>query len=228
MNWKKLLEHQNIILRRIVVLGAPAALGLLEIWHPAHVFFDDMLSSAERSDWWLTLHTLQLPLFPLVALAVWFMLKGIHNVPAAFSRVMLWVFAVSYTALDAIAGVATGILFRYVRGMNMTGGEAVNDRMFELFLAMFNLDMPGGSVIMNLAVWSWAAAAILAAVALYMKGYNRVGVILIGLSALTFQSHVHPHGPITMALLFAGIVSIEFFPYKCTEVKQPETGGISQ
>jgi hypothetical protein len=104
-------------------------------------------------------------------------------------------------------------------------GDATYDRMFNLFLALFNLDMPGGSVITNLAVWSWVAAAILAAVALYMKGYNRVGVILIGISALTFQSHVHPYGPITMALLFAGMVCIEFFPYQWTEAKRPETGG---
>ncbi|WP_199622627.1 hypothetical protein [Paenibacillus alkalitolerans] len=218
MNMKKLF-------RRLILLGAPAVLGLLEVWHPAHVYFDEMLTGL--GDWWLLLHTLQMPLFPLIATALWLLLKDADSFPASLSRIALWIFAVAYTAFDTIAGIATGILARYVRGLNLTDGE-VYDRMFELFLALFNLDMPGGAVIMNLAVWSWVAAAILAAVALYMKGYNRVGVILIGISALTFQSHAHPYGPITMALLLAGIICIEFFPYKWTEVKRPETGVISQ
>ncbi|MDR6226838.1 hypothetical protein [Desmospora profundinema] len=211
--------------RRLILLGAPAALGLLGVWHPAHVYFDEMISSPGQGDWWLLLHTLQMPLFPLIATAMWLLLKNSDGITASLSRVALWIFAITYTAFDTIAGIATGILFRHVRGLNVSDGDEVYDRMFDLFLALFNLDMPGGTVIMNVAVWSWVAAAILAAAALYMKGYNRVGVILIGLSALTFQSHVHPYGPITMALLLAGIICIEFFPYKWTEVKRPETGG---
>lgn len=216
------------MMKRLIILGAPAALGLLEVWHPAHVYFDEMRSHAGHGDWWLLLHTLQMPLFPLVAAAVWLLLREIDHTLATLSRIALWIFAISYTAFDAIAGIATGILFRHVQGLSLPDGDATYDRMFDLFLALFNLDMPGGSVITNLAVWSWVAAAILAAAALYMKGYNRVGVILIGISALTLQSHVYPYGPITMALLFAGIVCIEFFPYTWTEVKRPEKGGRTQ
>lgn len=115
------------------------------------------------------------------------------------------------------SGIATGILFRYVRGASIAEGDAAYDQMFGLFLALFNLDMPGGAIIMNLAVWSWVVAVLLAAVALYMKGVNRVGVVLLGISALTFQSHVNPYGPITMALVLVGVICIEFFPIKWVE-----------
>ncbi len=213
--------------RWVILLGAPALLGVLEVWHPAQVYYDEMLSPSGNGDWWLLLHTLQMPLFPLVATAVWLLLNKVDNIAATLSRIALWIFAVTYTAFDTIAGIATGILFRHVSGLNLPEGDEANDRMFDLFLALFNLDMPGGTAIMSLAVWSWVAAAILAAAALYMKGYNRVGVILIGISALTFQTHVYPNGPITIALLLAGIVCIEFFPSKWTEVKRPETGGSS-
>jgi hypothetical protein len=210
INWRKLL-------RWLVLLGAPISLGLLEIWHPANVFFNEMLSHSHHGDWWLILHILQLPLFPLVATSIWLLLQKTDNLFAYFSRIALWIFAVSYTALDTIAGIATGILFRYVRGTSLVDGDDAYDHMFDLFLTLFNLDMPGGTIIMNLAVWSWVAAILLAAVALYIKGVNRAGVILIGISALTFQSHVHPYGPITMALVLAGIICIEFFPNKWTE-----------
>lgn len=192
-------------------------MGLLGIWHPTHVFFDEMLSHSHHGDWWLILHILQLPLFALVATSIWLLLRNTDNVFASMSRIALWIFAISYTALDTIAGIATGILFRYVRGASIAEGDAAYDQMFGLFVSLFNLDMPGGTIIMNLAVWSWVVAVLLAAVALYIKGVNRVGVVMIGISALTFQSHVNPYGPLTMALVLAGIICIEFFPTKWVE-----------
>jgi hypothetical protein len=209
----------------LVLLGAPAALGLLGIWHPEHVFFDEMLSHSHHGDWWLILHILQMPLFALVATSIWLLLQKTDNLYASLSRIALWIFAISYTAFDTIAGIATGILFRYVRGASIVDGDAAYDHMFGLFIALFNLDMPGGTIIMNLAVWSWVAAMLLAAVALYIKGVNRVGVVLIGISALTFQSHVHPYGPITMALVLAGMICIEFFPSKWTEAAHKNEEG---
>lgn len=184
------------LLRWLVLLGAPLSLGLLGLWHPAHVFFDDM-SHSHQGEWWLILHILQMPLFALVATSIWLLLNKTDNLWAYFSRIALWIFAVSYTAFDTIAGIATGVLFRYVRDASLVDGDAAYDHMFSLFLYLFNLNMPGGNIIMNLAVWSWVATILLAAVALYMKGVNRVGVMLIGISALTFQSHVHPYGTIT-------------------------------
>lgn len=208
----------KLLLRRIVLLGAPLALGILEIWHPSKVHFDEMVDSPQHADWWLTLHVLQMPLFPLVALAVFLLLFGIRNIAATISRIALAIFAVFYTALDSVAGIATGILFRKVRGMELPEGDPARDRLFEVFIALFNLDMPLGNVIVHLAVWSWVVATIAAAGALYMKGYNRAGIVLIAISSLTFQSHAYPSGPITMLLLLAGIVCIEFYPNALTEV----------
>lgn len=209
----------KLILRRILLIGAPLTLGLLQIWHPSNFFFDEMLSNLHQGDWWLTLHVLQLPLFSLVALAVFILLTNVHNAAAVISRTALAIFAIFYTALDSLAGIGAGILFRKVRDMNLSHDDPTFDRMFEVFLAIFNLDMPFGNVIIQLAVWSWVVAALAAAVALYMKGYNRVGVMLIGLASLTFQSHAYPYGPITMLLLLAGIICIEFFPKALTEAK---------
>ncbi|MFD2673270.1 hypothetical protein [Marinicrinis sediminis] len=199
--------------RWLILLGAPAALGLLELWHPSHVYFDHMLAHAEEGDWWLTLHIYQLPLFALVATSIWLLLKEVDHFFACISRIALWIFAITYTAFDTLAGISTGILIKYMRDAAITVDDPAYDRMYELFLSLFNLDMPGGELLITLAVWSWVAAVLFAAIALYLKGVNRAGVILIGASAFTFQTHVYPNGPITMALLLAGIICIEFFPH---------------
>jgi uncharacterized membrane protein YfcA len=54
------------LLRRLVLLGTPLVLEILEIWHPipsgTESTFEVIVNNA---DWWLTLHILQLPLFGL-------------------------------------------------------------------------------------------------------------------------------------------------------------------
>ena len=56
------------LLRRLVLLGTPLVLEILEIWHPipsgTESTFEVIVNNA---DWWLTLHILQLPLFGLIS-----------------------------------------------------------------------------------------------------------------------------------------------------------------
>lgn len=61
-------------------------MGILGIWHPSSVIFGEMVRSHEHGDWWLTLHLLQLPLFGLVAVSLFFLLDGIQNMFATVSR----------------------------------------------------------------------------------------------------------------------------------------------
>jgi hypothetical protein len=212
----------NIIFRRIVLLGGPLLLGILEVWHPASVVFGDMVTSPEMAEWWLTLHIIQLPLFGLLAAAMYFILDGVQNVFATISRIALWFFIVFYTALDSIAGIATGILFNKVQSLNLTNvDDPLFNTMYDLFFAIFILDFPGGSIISQIAVFSWFIVGLSAATALYIKGVNRVGVILIALATVVFHSHAYPNGTISMFLLTAGLFLIEFFPWKFTEIKNP-------
>jgi hypothetical protein len=211
----------NVMLRRFILLGAPLMLGILEIWHPTSVVFDQMVSSPESAKWWLTLHLIQLPLFGLLALAMYYVLEGVQNLFATISRIALWFFVVYYGALDAIAGIATGILFNKAQTFNFTNEEdPLFNATFDLFFSLFTLDAPGASIISQIAVGSWFIAGLAAALALYMKGLNRVGVIFISLATLVFHSHAYPNGTIGMFLLAAGIFLIEYYPWKFTEVKR--------
>ncbi|MDP5275564.1 hypothetical protein [Chengkuizengella axinellae] len=210
----------KMILKRywklIIMIGGPLFLGTLEIWHPHHVDFNEMVSSHEKANWWLILHLLQLPLFGLLALSVFFLLENIKNVASIISKIGLWFFIVFYTALDSVAGISTGILFHF---MNSNPDLDQNEVLNDLFITLFQIQVPGGGLIVKIAVLSWLIAGISATIALYLKGYNRIGVILIGIATIVFQSHAYPNGTIAMYLLTVGIILIQFFPWHFTEVK---------
>ena len=55
----------------------------------------------------------QLVLTPLVAVGVWMLLDGIQSVAATIARATLVVWMVFFSAFDAIAGIAVGVLTRY-------------------------------------------------------------------------------------------------------------------
>ena len=67
-------------------LGTPLVLGILEIWYPTSTrpTFDLIVANA---NWWFTLHILQLPLFGLMALAVYLLVDGLSGgrLPSAAS-----------------------------------------------------------------------------------------------------------------------------------------------
>lgn len=94
-------------LRRIIVLGTPLAVGILNLFHP--------LSMAIRPnlDWWITLHILNLPLFALLGLAAMLLLDGKLGIVANCSRVLLAIFAVVYPAFDAMVGIGSGMMIRF-------------------------------------------------------------------------------------------------------------------
>ncbi len=97
--------------RRLVLLGTPLALAVLEILHPQPVGIDEHIEQAGR---FLAFHVIQLPLIGLVALAVYLLTLGLEGRAASLSRWAAAVFAIFYGAYDTVAGIATGIALRRV------------------------------------------------------------------------------------------------------------------
>ena len=94
-------------IRRIIVLGTPLALAILNLFHPSPQAIRPNL------DWWITLHILNLPLFALLGLAAILLLEGQRGLVATCSRVLLAIFAVVYPAFDAMVGIGSGIMIRF-------------------------------------------------------------------------------------------------------------------
>jgi hypothetical protein len=102
--------------RRLAALAAAPAvvLALLGLAHPADL-------TTETAPAWTTLHVVLLPLFPLLGLPVLLLLRG-ERPPVIWGvGIALLIYAAFYTALDVLAGIATGTLVQ--RGADPEGGE---------------------------------------------------------------------------------------------------------
>src|SRR5690348_1657794 len=95
---------------RGVVVALPAlVLAGLGITHPARL-------DAGTAVWWMNLHVLALPLFPLLAAAQWVMLDRAPAVLRMIGRLAAFGFAVYYDGLDAVDGIAAGAVVHAHRG----------------------------------------------------------------------------------------------------------------
>jgi hypothetical protein len=196
----------QIVLRRLILLGTPFTLGLLELWHPVPTPGARYETIARYNDWWLILHMLQLPLFGLMALAVVVLVAGIGSRSTTIAGVGMCFFAVFYTAFDAITGVASGILVRSAQGL-APEQQALVARQIESFFPSAGSD-PAIIVIAALGVLGWVVGVIAAAVALARAGAPLPAAILLGL-AVIFAMHAPPTGPLGLACFFLAASWIE-------------------
>ena len=87
------------------VIAPPLVLAAVGLTHPHHL-------TADSAEWWTTMHILLVPVFPLLGMALWLLLRAETGVLAWLARVAAFSYAVFYGALDAIAGIGTGALVR--------------------------------------------------------------------------------------------------------------------
>ena len=62
----------------------------------------------ETAQWWTTMHIVLLPLFPLLAVAIWVQLRRDRSPLGWAGRLAALAYAVFYGALDALSGIAAG------------------------------------------------------------------------------------------------------------------------
>jgi hypothetical protein len=200
----------NTLMRRALLIGAPLSVGVLGIWHPIDPGTSPYQIVADSPTWWTILHLLQLPLFGLLALAVWMLVRQLPGKAALVSKIALAFFVIFYTALDSITGIASGIIAREARDLSAAEIATIEPLVNSLFLG-------GGpyTFIPLFAILGWGVAAGAAAVALRRAGVSRLPVLLMGLSAIFFGiTHEPPFGPIGMAAMLGAVVMIEFLPHR--------------
>jgi hypothetical protein len=104
---------ERLVLRRVVLLGSPLALAILEIFHPNPT---SVAEAVEQGAWFMWFHIIQVPLIGLIALAVYLLTEGLEGRAVMVSRWAIGVFAVFFSAYDAAAGIATGYALRNAQG----------------------------------------------------------------------------------------------------------------
>jgi hypothetical protein len=114
------------------------------------------------------------------------LLGGVQSVAAQVARAALVVWMVFFSAFDAVAGIATGVLTRYAKSLAGQERETVGRAIDFLF---HDSQLAGGefSVLGNIG-HAWVVLAIAAAVALWRARLSRV-VVWATLVSVVFATH---------------------------------------
>ena len=204
-----------LALRRVVLLGTPLTLAILEFFHP-QVTRDVSGTLFPVSGWWITLHVVQLVLFALMGAALWLLTDGLHGIAATVSRLGAAVFVVFYGAGDTVLGIATGLL---ARGADDLPTEVREGRV-EAITMLF--EDPIGQVIYGVGVLGWLVGVLAAVVTLYKGGSPRLPLVLLVLSGVVLVlDHPAPYGPIAFGSFFLGALWLELTRGRGSVAKRP-------
>ena len=188
--------------RRVVLFGVPFLYLLLGIFHPT--------TNPEVGDdttLWIGLHAVQLVLIAGMAFVLWQLVATIDNFPARIARALVIPYVVIYTTVDAIFGLAWGIVARRANGLAATDTDAaarLMDSLLEEDAAGYALYFGAGFV--------WLGV-VLAIVCAHATRAPRTALGLIATGATLFAAgHAPPTGPVGMALFLGGLLWLERGP----------------
>ncbi|MGH3480994.1 MAG: hypothetical protein ACRDQD_29745 [Nocardioidaceae bacterium] len=203
----------SLVWRRLVLVGTPLALAVLEIFHPQPT---GAVEAVEQGEWFFWFHMIQVPLIGLIALAVYLLTEGLVGRAVTVSRWAAGVFAVFFSAYDAAAGIATGFVLRSAEGLSADEQAVV----FEMVK-----DMPEVSLIFILSIVGtagWVVALIAAAVALRRAGAARGPFVLLILAGVfLLGGHPFPFGTLAFGCFALASAWLELTSRSSTSVAQP-------
>jgi hypothetical protein len=200
------------VLRRLVLLGTPLALAILEIFHPEQP--GGASEAVEQGTWFMWFHFIQVPLIGLMALAVYLLTDGLEGRAVSVSRWAIGVFAVFFSAYDAAAGIGTGYALHSAQALSAEGQAAVYEAVKDLplFSLPFTLSIAG--------TLGWVVAVIAAAIALRRTGASRGPFVLLVLAGVFLMGgHPYPAGTLAFGCFFLAAAWLEFARRMTTPVQ---------
>jgi hypothetical protein len=201
-------------LRRVVLLGTPLALAVLEIFHPPRP--SGASEAIEQGEWFMWFHIIQVPLIGLIALAVYLLTEGLEGRAVSVSRWAIGVFAVFFSAYDAAAGIGTGYALRNAQRLSAEAQGAVYEVVKDL--PLFSLPF----VLSVVGTLGWAVALIAAAIALRRAGASRGPFILLILAGVFLMAgHPYPQGTLAFGCFFLAAAWLDLAPGRPTSASQP-------
>lgn len=191
--------HGNVSAR--FTIGWAIAFAAPLVWlAPALLHPNEPQANPDR---WVFVHYAQLLLTPFLAYAVWKVLEGIHSTAATVSRVALAVWMIFFSAYDATAGIATGLLARHADSLSGAEQTAVNSAVDWLLNDGL---LPGGAVWLAVVpTIAWPTTMIAVAVALHQVG-ARLAVPACFVLSSTFLLHASYPGAVGLAFFFVAEV----------------------
>ena len=152
----------------------------------------------------LVVHVGMMIFIPLMAVAVYLLLRGVDGAAARVGRIALVPFVIFYGAWEALQGIANGILVNAVNGLpeaeRATGAELVQDFAEHALVRDLGVFATIGSLAFIIAV-------IAAGVALRGNAGAPLSVaVLLGFSGFLITAHPPPFGPTGLALFVIAVL----------------------
>jgi hypothetical protein len=191
-------DERETWLRRGFLFLAVAGYIVLGALHPAD------LAVGDDSTLYLGRHVVQPVLILLLGWGIWLLVKGLPGRAAQVARVAILPYAIAYSMLDAIAGIAIGQAVREANSMS-AADAAVVQRMLD---GGGDADVIGG-VIYVASGLTWLAMAMAAAVAVRQVGGLGPTLLMLVGAAIFAVGHPFPPGPIGIALFGLGVAWLE-------------------
>ncbi len=198
-----LATRRHIGWRRIILLGTPALLILLELGHPPldHMHTISMLTPIVS--WWIVLHMLLVPLFALMGWTFFLLLEGVQNRAATLCRYLTVVYISFSIGYDTVAGLNSGILVSNAVPLPPTQQAVVQGMISQLFTS------PAIVLSYDILLISGIASISLAALALARAGVPWLPVLILLGTILSAYSHALPFGPLGTTCFFLAALWIE-------------------
>ena len=187
------------------LIGVPLAWAVLLLSHATGegeaITYADVQDEVTR---WLVVHLGMLVFIPLMAGAVYLLVRGIESTAARVCRIALVLFVVFYGTWEGLVGIGTGILVDDINGLAASERAAaaplVNEYNDNILIRAFGVLGSIGSV-------AFITAAIAAGIALHRQAGAPLAVtVLLGLSGFLITAHPPPYGPIGLVLFIAAVL----------------------
>jgi hypothetical protein len=213
-------SRRQEMLRRIILLGTPLILGILELGHPLLDRTNPIKMLAPISTWWIVLHLLLIPLFALMGYAIFILIRDINSPSATVCRyatVIYISFAIGY---DALVGLASGVLVSNASTLTISQQSILLEAMHQFYIS------PAITVSGYILVISGIVSICAAAWALYHAGVPLLPVIVLLGTVLTAYSHALPFGPLGSACFFISALWIELVWRKSSSEEKHRVGNV--
>jgi hypothetical protein len=186
------------------LIGVPLAWAVLLLFHPSgdgEQLYQDLEGNVTAM---LVVHIGTMIFIPLMAAAVYLLLRGVEGTAAQVSRIALPFFVVFYGVWEALQGIATAILAHEVNALSVsaqaTGAALIQDFGENPLARDFGIFSSIGSLALIVAL-------IAAGVALrHLSGVPLAVPILLGISGFLITAHPPPFGPTGLVLFTLAVV----------------------
>jgi hypothetical protein len=178
---------------RVLVVAAPAVmLAGLGLAHPQEL-------TATSAPWWTTLHILLVPIFPLLAVSLWLLLRGVPGPVAWVARIAAYGYATFYSVTDVVVGIGAGELTRFNAARGVQARTVELDRLIGV-----------GNDVGGIGIWCFLVACVATALAVVLRVGRRAlpGALVLLVAGVLFTGGWHtywPAGVATMLVLAVGL-----------------------